>query len=150
MKKITITNVLSERIKVRHSGTRDIEVEGMDNDEDSQNYMEASDGYHTFTELYNHRIRLFIALAKMAQRNEVLHQRDRNVWCSTTHSDGTTYEGWFILGIGKKPKEQITYHLPAKFWNEVCEFAEVLKEAPEYDGHSSNDVLERLKSHPCL
>jgi len=95
------------------------------------------DGYHTFDELYEHRIRLFIALCK------AYHPP---VWCSVLHSDGSKYEDWFILGMGREKGKQITYHLPARFWNEVCEFAEVLEKAPEFDGHTSQDVLERLKN----
>jgi hypothetical protein len=99
--------------------------------------LEVSDGYHTFDELYEHRIVLFIALCK------AYHPP---VWCSVFHSDGTQYGDWFILGIGKEKGKQITYHLPAKYWSEVCEFAEVLEKAPEFDGHTSQDVLERLKN----
>lgn len=109
------------------------------------------DGYHTFEELYEHRIVLYIALCKKVQDFK-FHGDARNqfgdekiVWCSTKHSDGTEWQDWFILGIGKEDGKQITYHLPARFWNEVCEFAEVLEKAPHFDGHSSNDVLIRLK-----
>lgn len=106
-----------------------------------------SDGYHTFGELYEHRIRLFIALCK-ALRNDPQYQTGQkaDIWCSVLHSDGTKFEDWFILGIGKERGEQITYHLPARFWNEVCEFAQVLEKAPEYDSHTSDDVLKRLKN----
>ena len=103
-----------------------------------------SDGYHTFDELYEHRIRLFIALCKeLAWEDEPSQHVD--IWCSTKHSDGSSFGDWFVLGIGKEKGEQITYHLPARFWNEVCKFAQVLDKAPEYDGHTSDDVLERLK-----
>ena len=106
--------------------------------------IQISDGYHTFEDLYNHRIRLFIALCKQCCLwNE---SSPKEVWCSTKHSDGSTFGDWFILGIGKKKGEQITYHLPARYWSEVCEFAEVLPKAPEFDGHTSNDVLVRLKN----
>jgi len=47
--------------------------------------------------------------------------------------------------LNKEKGKQITYHLPLKHFKEVSEFAEELKKAPEFDGHSSNDVLERLK-----
>lgn len=102
-----------------------------------------SDGYHTFKELYDHRITLFIALARF-KRNEWVEARNSNVWRSKLHSDGTTFDGWFILGIGKDKGEQITYHLPLNRWEET-EFAETLDKAPEWDGHTSSDVLERLK-----
>ena len=100
-----------------------------------------SDGYHTFGELYDHRIALFIALCK------VVHYSDKYefpVWRSKLHSDGSSFDGWFVLGIGFKKGEQITYHLPIKDW-EKCWFAKELDKAPDFDGHSSNDVLERLR-----
>ena len=52
-------------------------------------------------------------------------------------------EGWFVLGMGKKQGEQITYHLPMSEW-EYCSFAETLEKAPDFDGHSSQDVLQRI------
>lgn len=97
------------------------------------------DGYHTFEELYEHRIRLFIELCK-----SICKLNKSEIWCSVFHSDGSKFDEWFILGIGKEKGTQITYHLPARFWSEVCEFAKVLKKAPEFDGHTSYDVLERL------
>ena len=94
-----------------------------------------SDGYHTFDELYEHRNRLFIALAKLI---------NKNVWRSKIHSDGTSYDNFFLLGIGKKNGEQITYHMPMTLWSET-EFAETLEKAPKFDKHTSLDVLRRLK-----
>jgi len=98
-----------------------------------------SDGYHTFNELYDHRITIFIALCKFAEIQGVR----KKVWRSEKHSDGSSFDGWFLLGIGEKAGEQITYHLPKSRWNE-CDFAETLEIAPEFDGHTSADVLERL------
>lgn len=95
--------------------------------------LEVSDGYHTINELYEHRINLFIALCK----------RINDCWRSDTHSDGTSFEGWFILGINKSQGSQITYHLPMSRWDD-CDFATTLFKAPEWDGHTSNDVLKRL------
>lgn len=99
---------------------------------------ETSDGYHTFNELYDHRITLFLALCSYVQ----VH--DKYVWRSKLHSDGTAIEGWFVVGIGSRPGEQVTYHLPMSRWAEtnwIHEFAR----APEFDGHTSADVLQRLK-----
>jgi hypothetical protein len=96
-----------------------------------------SDGYHTFSELYDHRNALFIALAQ-----EVSIPFGK-VWRSESQSDGAKQDGWFLLGIGKEAGKQITYHLPMSEWDK-CDFAETLQKAPEYDFHTSNDVLERL------
>lgn len=102
------------------------------------------DGYHTFDELYEHRIVLWIALCRQRHTRRTEDAPFGNVWCSVQHSDGSTFGDWFILGIGKAKGSQITYHLPARYWNEVCEFAEVLEKAPEFDGHDSDEVLRRL------
>jgi hypothetical protein len=55
------------------------------------------------------------------------------------------YDDQFIMGIGKDRGEQITYHLPLSKWEET-NFAETLNRAPEWDGHTSDNVLERLKN----
>lgn len=98
-----------------------------------------SDGYHTFDELYEHRIVLYIALCRICQI-----ETRRAVWCSKKHSDGTVWDGWFLLGINTENGMQITYHLPDKYWQEVTDFAAELEEAPEFDGHTSADVLKRI------
>ena len=98
-----------------------------------------SDGYHTFGELYEHRIVLYLALCKIIEKFW-----PTSVWKSKTHSDGTSYEGWFIAGIEYPKGKQISYHLPISKWDE-WEFCVTLVNAPEWDGHTSNDVLERLK-----
>lgn len=107
-----------------------------------------SDGYHTFGELYNHRIALYMLLAKQIaypSRNGEYCKGDSPVWKSKAHSDGSVWEGWFILGIYKSKGQQITYHLPMSEWDK-CYFAEELEKAPEWDGHTSEDVLVRVNS----
>lgn len=99
--------------------------------------MDASDGYHTFTELYEHRIALYIALL----RN--LSGKFMAPWRSKLHSDGSSYDGWFILGYGYEPGEQITYHIPMSMWTKT-DFAETLEKAPEFDGHTPADVITRI------
>lgn len=102
------------------------------------NRNQISDGYHTFGELYEHRIVLFICLCFYLYK-------DHYVWRSKAHSDGSIFDGWFIMGIGEKKGEQISYHLPMRFWDNTL-FAKTLGRAPEWDGHTSADVLDRLKS----
>lgn len=106
-----------------------------------------SDGYHTFGELYEHRIVLFIKLCKLLNSLPGDYHTPKNaqVWKSNMHSDGTVWDGWFIMGIGVAQGHQITYHLPVSYWNE-CSFAETRIMPPEFDGHTSNDVLQRLKN----
>jgi hypothetical protein len=100
---------------------------------------EVSDGYHTFGELYAHRCQLWIKLCAY----EMACGR-KPVWRSRLHSDGTSFPGWFILGIGVFPGEQITYHVPNSEWD-FCLFATEWKKAPEFDGHTPQDVLKRIK-----
>ena len=100
-----------------------------------------SDGYHTFDELYEHRIVLYLALCRLMA---FMHLRQHNpVWRSKVHSDGTEWEGWFLLGLHTRKGDQITYHLPMKHWDNTG-FAKTLKKVPKFDGHTSDDVLERL------
>lgn len=96
-----------------------------------------SDGYHTFDELYEHRHMLFMML---------MYSRCQDAWYSRAHSDGSVMEGWFVAGI-KLQTGMITYHLPDRLW----EYAEMsngveLERAPEWDGHTSKDVVERMKN----
>lgn len=101
------------------------------------------DGYHTFEELYDHRITLFITLCRVLISDQG-GEHWQPVWRSKLHHDSTSFEGWFIMGINKEKGEQISYHLPLSRWEET-DFAETLEVAPEWDGHTSDDVLERLK-----
>jgi hypothetical protein len=97
--------------------------------------IQISDGYHTFDELYDHRFALYIALCRAVRR-------EQSVWKSKLHSDGTMYPGWFILGIGDQPGQQITYHLPMSWWDRA-DFHEDTIALP-WDGHTSDDVVTRL------
>lgn len=136
MDKITILNPGSVSVGgPPHSAS--IEVEDL---------SQVSDGYHTIAELYDHRITLYIALCRAQNYIENEFGCARFVWRSKFHGDGNpAYEGWFIMGIGKEHGKQISYHLPISRWEEA-DFAETLDKAPEWDGHSSAQVLERLKS----
>ena len=111
-----------------------------------------SDGYHTFNELYLHRHILYIGLCKAIQKPKY-YGDERNrlgdekiVWRSKKHSDGTMHDGWFIMGINKDKGNQISYHLPLSLW-EQTDFADTLKKAPKFDGHTSSDILNRLQKY---
>lgn len=95
----------------------------------SGNRGELSDGYHTFNDLYKHRIMLFITLASMCAYENAKVYRFHH------------YEGWFCLGI-ETSLGQISYHIPESQWD-LCAFAE--ERQPEFDGHTGEDVLERLR-----
>ena len=103
------------------------EIERLKADRDS-----ASDGHHTFKELYEHRHALFAAVSK-----------SQGGWKSKLHDDGTMFDGWFIAGC-TTPQGPITYHLPLKWWDAFPAVA--LAKAPAWDGHTSTDVVGRIKS----
>lgn len=111
-----------------------------------------SDGYHTMDELYEHRIRLYLALVKIYD-NYITPMRCQVVcWKSKLHDDGSEYPGWFLLGMTyTKPqfdaalppeKWDISYHIPMKYWQLANVIA--LPKAPPFTGYTPNDVLERL------
>ena len=122
---------------------QEIGFDGLTND--------VSDTYHTFGELYDHRITLWIALCKLqARTNKRPGAADptddyTHVWRSQRHSDGELAYGgdWFVLGIGITPGKQITYHLPLSRWDD-CGFAHTLDQAPTFDEHTSTDALRRI------
>jgi hypothetical protein len=99
-----------------------------------------SDGFHTFDELYEHRITLWIAVLRLWARE---NDYPPNPWRTKLHSDGSSFDGWFVLGLHHRAGEQITYHLPISRWDETS-FARELERAPEFDGHTSEDVLSRI------
>lgn len=96
-----------------------------------------SDGYHTFDELYEHRCTLFLALLKAYGRSG---------WISKVHHDGSEWAGWFIAGMAL-PAGDVTYHLPTAMWETaVATGACVRDRAPEWDGHTSADVVKRVQA----
>jgi hypothetical protein len=110
--------------------------------------QECNDGYHTFSELYNHRHALFIALCKIYDNYLTPFNTRVKCWKSKLHHDGTMFHEFFILGMsviqftGKV--EYITYHLPIALWDRINVIE--LDRAPEWDGHTSEDVIKRLYS----
>lgn len=97
-----------------------------------------SDGCNTLGDLYSHNIALFKALCIQLMNGSSLIK----VWKSKLHSDGSHLEGWFIAGISTEYGKQITYHAPMSEWDIWP--GEQLENAPEWDGHTSADVLKRL------
>jgi len=93
-----------------------------------------SDKYHTFEELYYHRMILFLSLQL------AYHEKS---WKSKQHHDGSMFDDSFIVGIDT-PKGQYSYHYNLKFWELFDKIKEVEK-APEYDGHKPEDI-DRLLS----
>ena len=99
-----------------------------------------SDGYHTFKELYEFR-----KVYNAALFNEWATQGKFNVHKSKKHSDGEDCfgGGWFIV-MATLPSGQISNHYELEDWDLFqCEERE---KAEEWDGHTAQDVLERLKA----
>lgn len=98
--------------------------------------LEVSDSYHTFDELYGHRIMLFLCLMKCNKEIS---------WKSRIHSDGSpVWKGWFVAGMDL-PTGSITYHIADQFWSMIDDIKH-LETAPEWDGHTSDDVVRRLNN----
>lgn len=97
-----------------------------------------SDGYHTFDELYDHRAIEFAIICRAYPHLS---------WKSMQHDDPDfpMYEGMFIVGI-ETPAGQATYHYDINPWWNIFADVPEYERAPEYDGHTPNDVIERLKS----
>ena len=94
---------------------------------------DTSDGYHTFNELYHHRAVLFSVIVKAFPDQ---------AWKSKKHSDGSMYDGMFIVGINT-PYGQATYHYDVDPYWDMFKCKE-LKCAPEWDGHTAADAIERI------
>ena len=98
---------------------------------------EFMDEYHSFHDLYTQRMYL-TALA--------FNSNPSIAWKSKEHSDDSMFPGYFIVGI-TTPLGQYTYHYKLEHWD----FFRVpeLERAPEWDGHTSNDVQRLLSVTPC-
>lgn len=93
-----------------------------------------SDDYHTLQELYKHRNLLFVNLINV----------NHGISFKTKHyiDNNPVEEGWFIAYMNSVAG-QISYHLPIDLWN-LCRVDEVPFN-PNFDGHTSENVLERLE-----
>lgn len=98
-----------------------------------ENIKDVSDGYHTFDELYYHRMILFSIICNIF--------KDK-AWKSKLHHDGTMFNDCFIVGV-ETPEGQYTYHYKEKFWNYFN--VKELDKSPEWDGHLPRDI-DRLLS----
>ena len=93
------------------------------------------DAHHTMDELYNHRCHLFVAL--MRSNPEIS-------WRAGNHNDGTNYPDWFIAGM-HLPSGDISYHLPMWMSHMLDDCGiESTPYAPIWDGHTPEDVVNRL------
>ena len=119
-----------------------------------------SDGYHTFGELYEFRMMYNALLFNAWAEEHMKNQQDiKNGWMiannpppryavhkSWKHSDGELAfgGGWFIVSA-MLPTGLISNHYKAEHWD-LFKVPEVNQALFEFDGHTSADVLERLKN----
>jgi hypothetical protein len=111
-------------------------------EEEQQKVTEnTSDGYHTFKELYEFR-----KLYNAALFNEWAKQKKFSVHKSWRHADGELCfgGGWFIV-VAITMDGQISNHYEAKDWD-LFKIPAHDKALFEFDGHTSSDVIERLKN----
>jgi hypothetical protein len=102
-----------------------------------------SDWWHTFDELYEFRkiynAALFNEWASSSPEKHGVHK-------SWRHHDGELCfgGGWFIVSV-MLPSGLISNHYEAKYWD-LFKIPETSSAMYPYDGHTPQDVLERLKS----
>ena len=65
-------------------------------------------------------------------------------WKARKHHDGSMYDGMFIVGI-ETPEGQATYHYDIDPYWDMFNCKE-LERAPEWDGHTSEQAIERIAS----
>lgn len=113
----------------------------------------ASDGHHAFQELYDQRAALLMATCNsiMAYCHAVgveYGDAARFLFKSRAHHDGETVEGYFVAGINCQRLESdaegrwATWHVEDKWWDKFA--IPALERAPEWDGHTPQEALERL------
>jgi hypothetical protein len=100
-----------------------------------------SDGFHTFKELYEMRMLLTAGFFGY------LTLTTAKVCRSKKHSDGSVPfgGGWFIV-VAELPNDigQISFHYELKDWDLFDEIPEV-DTPPVYDGHTTDDVADRIR-----
>lgn len=95
---------------------------------------DTSDGYHTFNELYYHRMTLFAIICNIYKEH---------AWKSKLHHDGTMFKDYFIVGITVPGEGDFSYHYHIKDWDLFN--VKELEQAPVFDGHTSDDIIRLLK-----
>lgn len=110
---------------LEHSAIKDVNdmVKKLDG-----NTGQISDGYHTFDELYFHRMKLF----------SIICNTYKDVaWKSWKHDDDSMYDGMFIVGV-TLPNGDYSYHYNKEFWDDFD--VRELPNAPKWDGHKPEDI----------
>lgn len=99
-----------------------------------------TDGYHSFDELYEYR-KLYNALLF----NEWYKQGKYDVHKSKRHFDGEEcFGGDYFIVVALLPLGQISNHYKMQDWK-LFDIQEHEKALFPFDGHTSNDVIHRLR-----
>lgn len=131
--KLNLKNKNATRIELLNNQIKELK------DKDLIKTKDISDTYHTFGDLYDHRMAFNSALCHAL----MLLKSNDEVYCykSWFHHDGTMFDRMFIVVI-ESPYGQISYHYDEEHWNKfnIPEYEKAL----EYDGHTPADTCERL------
>ena len=106
----------------------------------NENKSLISDGYHTFSELYQYRMLYNVALFNEWYKNNLYDCHK-----SYKHDDGELcFGGGYFIVCANLPTGQISNHYKNDYFD-LFKIIETEKAKYEYDGHSPNDCLIRLK-----
>lgn len=99
--------------------------------------QDLSDGYHSFKDLYEHRLALTAALF-----NTLAKEHNVQVHKARYHHDGGGFPGYFIV-VAELPTGTISYHYENKDWDKFHILAYESSPVP-FDGHTADDTIKRL------
>ena len=129
-----------------------LEEAGLHPDTKLERINELSDGYHTYDELYEFRKMYNAVLFNEWATQSVGFNKDGSIKSkfdvhkSWRHNDGELCfgGGWFIVSA-MLPTGLISNHYKEKDWD-LFKVPEVEKALYEFDGHTPQEVLIRLKN----
>lgn len=102
--------------------------------------IELKDQAHTIDELYEFRLVYNALLFNLWEETGKYE-----VYKSKRHDDGELcFDGDYFIVVAMLPKGQISNHYPMDKW-EYFKIPEYEKVKDEFDGHTSQDVLDRLR-----
>lgn len=110
---------------------------------DDKHIIDVSDGHHTTSELYDHRMTLYTALLSFVNKDE-----NFDCYWSRQHHDGSMFgPNWIIVCMNNLiTGEQVSYHLDISYID-LLNSAGIreIEKSDVWDGHSPEDVLDRIK-----
>lgn len=100
---------------------------------------EVSDGRKTFNELYAEKYTLILAVFALLKERE-----NSELWYSHSFSDGSSREGFMLVGVGYGVYEQTTFLVPIEMEKYMAKLANKLDVAPPFIGQNSKEINQRL------